>query len=66
MEDIVHPITGPQRVIGPVATFSATPSRVHGPAPVLGADTAQVLMDWGGLTADEVESLRAQAVIGVE
>jgi len=63
MEEIVHPVTGPQRVIGPVATLSASPSRVHGPAPVLGADTKDVLMNWGGLTEAEIEALISHSLI---
>lgn len=63
MTDLVHPVTGPQQVIGPVATLSGTPSRVQGPAPVLGADTVSVLMEWGGLSANEVEALKSQTLV---
>ena len=42
MQDLTHPITGPQKVVGPVATMSETPTVVQSHAPVLGADSAEV------------------------
>lgn len=66
MQDLEHPLTGPQRVVGPVVTMSATPTKVHGPAPILGADTAAVLEEWAALTPDEVAALRAGGAIARE
>ena len=62
MEELVHPVTGPQRVVGPVARLSATPTRVRKPSPTLGADTDAVLAE-AGLTAHEIAELRAEGVI---
>ena len=64
MEDLVHPITGPQRVVGPVATMSETPTRVHGPAPVLGADSVEVLLEHN-LSSSEVDELLGTDVVAI-
>jgi crotonobetainyl-CoA:carnitine CoA-transferase CaiB-like acyl-CoA transferase len=37
-----HPVTGPYRVIPAMANFSATPTSVHRPAPLIGEHTAEV------------------------
>jgi crotonobetainyl-CoA:carnitine CoA-transferase CaiB-like acyl-CoA transferase len=64
MEDLVHPITGPQRVVGPVATMSETPTKVHGPAPVLGADSVEVLLEHN-LSSSEVDVLLGMHVVSI-
>jgi alpha-methylacyl-CoA racemase len=43
---------------GPAPRFSATPGKVAGPPPAIGADTAVALADWG-LSAAEIEALEA-------
>jgi crotonobetainyl-CoA:carnitine CoA-transferase CaiB-like acyl-CoA transferase len=43
--------------------MSATPCRVHKPAPVLGADTDQVLTELLGYSRGEIEELRAANVL---
>jgi formyl-CoA transferase len=47
---------------GPAAKFSRTPTRVRSAAPVLGAHTDEVLAELG-LSAEEVERLRAEGVL---
>ncbi|MSQ30176.1 MAG: CoA transferase [Dehalococcoidia bacterium] len=64
MTDLVHPISGPQRVVGPVAIMSETPVRIQGPAPMLGGDTAAVLREHGFSDAD-IQALVAQKVVSV-
>ena len=43
--------------------FSRTPSQFDGPAAELGASNAQVYGELLGLSADEIDGLRAQGVI---
>ena len=64
MTDLVHPISGPQRVVGPVAIMSETPVRIQGPAPMVGGDTAAVLREHGFSDAD-IQALVAQKVVSV-
>jgi crotonobetainyl-CoA:carnitine CoA-transferase CaiB-like acyl-CoA transferase len=40
-----HPVTGPYRVIPPMATFSATPAAVRRPAPLIGEHTAEIIAE---------------------
>ena len=61
MADLVHPVTGPQRVVGPVVRMSATVTAAARPAPSLGADTREVLGECG-LREDEIDGL---LVLGV-
>lgn len=63
MTELVHPVTGPQRVVGPVLRMSVTPPNAHRHAPVFGADSVEVLIE-AGVSADEVEALRRDGVIG--
>ena len=46
----------------PAPRFSRTPSAVHGPPVAAGTHTDTALVDWG-LTADEVEALKASGAI---
>ena len=63
MQDLTHPVTGPQKVVGPVATMSETPTVVQGHAPVLGADSAEVLIEHG-IAPELVGKLIDSGVIG--
>ena len=62
MWELEHPITGPQRVAGPVVRMSETPTAVQGPAPVYAADTDAVLGEHG-FSTEELASLREAGVI---
>ena len=58
-----HPVTGPQRVVGPVLTMSVTPTRAQRPSPALGVDSEDVLRE-SGVDDAEIERLRALGVTG--
>jgi crotonobetainyl-CoA:carnitine CoA-transferase CaiB-like acyl-CoA transferase len=60
--ELVHEITGPQRVVSPVVKMSATPTAASGPAPLLGGHSAQVLAE-AGFTAEEIQRLIAEGAI---
>jgi crotonobetainyl-CoA:carnitine CoA-transferase CaiB-like acyl-CoA transferase len=62
MTEQVHPVTGPQRVVGPLIRMSATPTSVLRPAPGLGWHTREVLGE-AGFTTDEIEALVADGVV---
>jgi len=62
MADLVHPVTGPQRVVGPILRMSATPPRAHRHAPVFGADTRDVLRE-AGLDEAEIADLEASGAV---
>ncbi len=50
-------------LLGPVAKFSATPSAIRLPPPLLGQHTEEVLRDLLGVSADEVKMLRREEVV---
>ncbi|MCA9829642.1 MAG: CoA transferase [Dehalococcoidia bacterium] len=56
MADLVHPLTGPQRVVGPIIKMSATPTAARIAAPPLGADTRAILAD-AGFAESEIAAL---------
>ena len=62
MVDLVHPVTGPQRVVGPVTRMSKTPPRAQGPAPAFAQHTDEVLRQ-GGLSDEEISALRERGVV---
>jgi crotonobetainyl-CoA:carnitine CoA-transferase CaiB-like acyl-CoA transferase len=61
--ELEHPRLGRVRTFGPPVRFGATPSRVDRLAPMLGGDTTAVLHEIG-LPDHEIESLRAEGIIG--
>jgi alpha-methylacyl-CoA racemase len=48
----------------PAPRFSRTPGAIAGPPPVPGAQSAQVLLDWGFAAEQVDELLAAGAVLG--
>jgi len=62
MVELEHPLSGPQKQVGPMLQMSKTPLAAQGPSPVLGADTDAIVAS-AGYTADEVAALRASGVI---
>lgn len=62
MVDLEHPVTGPQRVVGPIVRMSRTPTVASRPAPPLGAHSREVLLE-GGFSADEVAALIEAGVV---
>ena len=63
MAELEHPLTGPQRVVGPVVQMSATPTAVQSASPLLGADTDALLAE-AGLEPEAIAALRDEGVIG--
>jgi crotonobetainyl-CoA:carnitine CoA-transferase CaiB-like acyl-CoA transferase len=61
--ELDHPEVGRRTHAGVPWTMSATPCQVRRPAPILGADTEQVLTSLLGYSADKIESLRRDGVI---
>jgi crotonobetainyl-CoA:carnitine CoA-transferase CaiB-like acyl-CoA transferase len=64
MRHLVHPVTGPQQVAGPVAHLSETPLEIARAAPVLGEHSIEVLREHG-YAPDEIGELLSRGVLGV-
>lgn len=62
--EMVHPRAGNVRVVGVPIRMSATPGSVRTPSPSLGEHTEAVLSDVLGMTANEIETLRAAGGLG--
>jgi len=62
MTPLVHPVTGPQRVVSPLARMSVTPAVASRPAPALGEHSCEVLAECG-LTEAEVAALLSAGVV---
>jgi formyl-CoA transferase len=63
MAELVHEVTGPQRVVGPIVRMSGSAAAAVRAAPVLGAHSREVLLE-AGFAPGEVEALAAAGVIG--
>ena len=63
MQTMVHPVHRPFKMPGWPVRVDGKTSRVKS-SPVLGADTATVLQQWLGLSAADVEGLKAEGVAG--
>lgn len=61
--EVVHPIAGALAVPGVPIKLSASEAKVRGPAPVLGADNAEILGERLGLGADALTALKGKGVI---
>ena len=57
-----HPILGRMRQFGSLIDFSETPGQIHGPPPMVGEHTVEIL-EWLGYTRAEREELKADGVI---
>jgi len=57
-----HPIMGTMRQFGELVGFSETPARVHGPPPLVGQHTREI-MGWLGYTDEQTAALRDAGVI---
>ncbi len=62
MWDLEHPVTGPQRVPGPIVRMSGTPTAARRSAPAYAADSDEVLREHG-FSDEEIDSLRSDHVI---
>ena len=63
LRPIEHPLTGPERHVGPLVRMSATPTGSERPSPPLDADTDAVLHEHG-FSEREIASLRNEGAIG--
>jgi formyl-CoA transferase len=62
MVELEHPVTGRQRVVGPMVRMSGTPTEATRPAPPLAAHTREVLAE-AGFSGAEIEALAAAGVV---
>ena len=60
--DLVHPQAGATKALGCPIHFSATPTRVTRPAPMLGEHTREVLREYG-YSDGEIDALIAEGVV---
>lgn len=63
IQELQHPAAGAIRVTGVPIKLSETPGAVRTPPPTLGQHTVDILTHDVGLTRDEIEELRAGAVV---
>ena len=64
IRQVEHPVAGPIKVIGSPINMSETPAQVDSPAPMLGQHSEAVLKELLNMTADELQSLKADNAIG--
>lgn len=62
-QDLVHPVTGPERQVKPIVSMSRTPTRIRFPADMMGDHVDEILREFG-LTDAEVAALREAHAIG--
>jgi formyl-CoA transferase len=63
MQTIEHPTTGKVKMPAWPVRFDGTPARVK-PSPLLGQHSAEVLGGWLGISAQEIEALRQEGIVG--
>jgi crotonobetainyl-CoA:carnitine CoA-transferase CaiB-like acyl-CoA transferase len=61
--EIDHPAAGKIKLAGIPVKFSGTPASLRLPPPQLGEHTQDVLMDWLGMTKQEILALREKGVV---
>jgi crotonobetainyl-CoA:carnitine CoA-transferase CaiB-like acyl-CoA transferase len=57
-----HPLLGRMRQYGSLIDFSETPGLVHGPPPLVGEHTVEIL-EWLGYAQTEMDELKSQGVV---
>jgi crotonobetainyl-CoA:carnitine CoA-transferase CaiB-like acyl-CoA transferase len=57
-----HPMFGTMRQFGSLIDFSETPGKVHGPPPMVGQHTREIL-SWLGYADDDMTQLKEQRVV---
>ena len=62
MQKIEHPTTGKLTVPAWPVRFDGTPPRVK-PSPLLGQHNAEILGEWLGIGAGEIDALRAEGIV---
>ncbi len=63
VRDVEHPTAGRVKLVGIPVKFSETPGEISLPPPLLGQHTEEVLGGLLGLSAQDIEDLRAQGAI---
>ncbi len=63
MRDIEHPLTGPERHVGPLIEMSHTPTGTDRSSPPLDSETDQILREHG-FSEEEINQLRSSGAIG--
>jgi crotonobetainyl-CoA:carnitine CoA-transferase CaiB-like acyl-CoA transferase len=63
MQTIDHPTTGKVKMPAWPVRFDGRPAKVK-PSPLLGQHNAEVLGQWLGMAAQEVDALKAEGIIG--
>ncbi len=63
IEPVVHPVLGKRELVGAPWKLSATPWRIEGPAPLLGAHTDAVLNGILGIPREEIAGLEARGIV---
>jgi crotonobetainyl-CoA:carnitine CoA-transferase CaiB-like acyl-CoA transferase len=62
--DLVHPAAGPTKALGCPIHFSATPTRIDRPAPLLGEHTRELLRECG-YTDEEIDAFAADGIVAM-
>src|SRR5689334_6240105 len=62
MQVVQHPTSGPVKMPAWPVRFDGIPPRVK-PSPLLGQHNAEVLGGWAGISAEEVDALRAEGIV---
>jgi crotonobetainyl-CoA:carnitine CoA-transferase CaiB-like acyl-CoA transferase len=62
MQVVQHPTSGPVKMPAWPVRFDGMPPRVK-PSPLLGQHNAEVLSGWAGISAAEVDALRAEGIV---
>ena len=57
-----HPLLGRMRQFGSLIDFSETPGLVHGPPPLVGQHTIEIL-EWLGYSRSDMDELKAERVV---
>jgi len=63
VETIVHPATGPIRMVGPVPKLSDTPAEIILPPPLLGEHTDRILHELLNYDGEEITNLRESSIV---
>jgi len=57
-----HPLLGRMRQFGSLIDFSETPGLIHGPPPLVGQNTIEIL-EWLGYSQADMDELKTQRVV---
>lgn len=63
LAELVHEITGPQKIARPLVDMAASPMLARAASPIAGAHTDRVLAEIGGYDGHEIAALRTAGVI---